>query len=172
MFYLSMNTPLWIEQKIKLVLKRKHAVSRPLAITFTNKAAKEMKDRIHLLIGDISKSLQVSTFHSFGLKILRENYKYDGLVITDSFEMAAITKYYTNQEVALGAIDAGVDILLMPENYKEAFDTIIQAINTNQIKEERINESVKRILKLKTKYKLLEPYSIIFSSDFYFKKDE
>ena len=104
--------------------------------------------------------------------ILRKNYKYDGLVITDSFEMAAITKYYTNQEVALGAIDAGVDILLMPENYREAFDTIIQAINTNQIKEERINESVKRILKLKTKYKLIEPYSIIFSSDFYFKKDD
>ena len=44
-----------------------------LAITFTNKAAKEMKDRIHLLIGDISKSLQVSTFHSFGLRLLREN---------------------------------------------------------------------------------------------------
>ena len=104
--------------------------------------------------------------------ILRDTYKYDGLVITDSFEMAAITKYYTNQEVALTAIDAGVDILLMPENYKEAFDTIIQAINTNQIKEERINESVKRILKLKTKYKLIEPYSIIFSNDYYFKKDD
>ena len=42
-----------------------------LAITFTNKAAKEMKDRIHLLIGDISTSLQVSTFHSFGLRLLR-----------------------------------------------------------------------------------------------------
>lgn len=104
--------------------------------------------------------------------ILRDTYKYDGLVITDSFEMAAITKYYTNQEVALTAIDAGVDILLMPENYKEAFDTIIQAINTNQIKEERINESVKRILKLKTKYNLIEPYSIIFSNDYYFKKDD
>lgn len=104
--------------------------------------------------------------------ILRDTYKYDGLVITDSFEMAAITKYYTNQEVVLTAIDAGVDILLMPENYKEAFDTIIQAINTNQIKEERINESVKRILKLKTKYNLIEPYSIIFSNDYYFKKDD
>lgn len=104
--------------------------------------------------------------------ILRDTYKYDGLVITDSFEMAAITKYYTNQEVALTAIAAGVDILLMPENYKEAFDTIIQAINTNQIKEERINESVKRILKLKTKYNLIEPYSIIFSNDYYFKKDD
>ena len=104
--------------------------------------------------------------------ILRDTYKYDGLVVTDSFEMAAITKYYTNQEVVLTAIDAGVDVLLMPENYKEAFDTIIQAINTNQIKEERINESVKRILKLKTKYNLIEPYSIIFSNDYYFKKDD
>ena len=104
--------------------------------------------------------------------ILRDTYKYDGLVITDSFEMAAITKYYTNQEVVLTAIEAGVDILLMPENYKEAFDTIIQAINTNQIKEERINESVKRILKLKTKYNLIEPYSFIFSNDYYFKKDD
>ena len=104
--------------------------------------------------------------------ILRDTYKYDGLVITDSFEMAAITKYYTNQEVALGAIDAGVDILLMPENYREAFDTVVDAVNNNQIKEERINESVKRILKLKTKYKLIKPYSIIFSSDIYFKKED
>ena len=43
-----------------------------LAITFTNKAAKEMKDRIYSTIGDISNQLQVSTFHSFGLKLLRE----------------------------------------------------------------------------------------------------
>ena len=104
--------------------------------------------------------------------ILRDTYKYDGLVITDSFEMAAITKYYTNQEVVLSAIEAGVDILLMPENYKEAFDTVVDAVNNNQIKEERINESVKRILKLKTKYNLIEPYSIIFSNDYYFKKDD
>ena len=44
-----------------------------LAITFTNKAAGEMKDRLFSLIGDDIKNLQVSTFHSFGLKILREN---------------------------------------------------------------------------------------------------
>lgn len=45
-----------------------------LAITFTNKAAKEMKSRLLELVGPIAHSCQVSTFHSFGLKILRENY--------------------------------------------------------------------------------------------------
>ncbi len=44
-----------------------------LAITFTNKAAKEMKERVIDLIGGVAKYVQVSTFHSFGLKLLREN---------------------------------------------------------------------------------------------------
>lgn len=44
-----------------------------LAITFTNKAASEMKERLNNLIGELSNHIQVSTFHSFGLKILREN---------------------------------------------------------------------------------------------------
>ena len=67
-----------------------------LAITFTNKAAKEMKDRIHLLIGDESKKIQVSTFHSFGLKLLRENYDqlgYDAnFVIMDSDDSLTVVK--------------------------------------------------------------------------------
>lgn len=67
-----------------------------LAITFTNKAAKEMKDRLNVLIGDLSKKLQVSTFHSFGLKLLRENYNllgYDkNFVIMDSDDSLTVVK--------------------------------------------------------------------------------
>ena len=67
-----------------------------LAITFTNKAAKEMKDRIHMQIGDLAKKLQVSTFHSFGLKLLRENYEalgYDkNFVIMDSDDSLTVVK--------------------------------------------------------------------------------
>ncbi len=67
-----------------------------LAITFTNKAAKEMKDRLYGLIGDLAKKVQVSTFHSFGLKLLRENYErlgYDkNFVIMDSDDSLTVVK--------------------------------------------------------------------------------
>ena len=67
-----------------------------LAITFTNKAAREMKDRLFLLVGDLAKKLQVSTFHSFGLKLLRENYDalgYDkNFVIMDSDDSLTVVK--------------------------------------------------------------------------------
>ena len=67
-----------------------------LAITFTNKAAKEMKDRIDGLIGSVAKKIQVSTFHSFGLKLLRENYAvlgYDSnFVIMDSDDSLTVVK--------------------------------------------------------------------------------
>lgn len=67
-----------------------------LAITFTNKAAKEMRDRLYLLIGNEARKLQVSTFHSFGLKLLRENYEllgYDrNFVIMDSDDSLTVVK--------------------------------------------------------------------------------
>ena len=50
-----------------------------LAITFTNKAAKEMKERVAKLIGPDASYIQISTFHSLGLKILKENYDFFAL---------------------------------------------------------------------------------------------
>ena len=67
-----------------------------LAITFTNKAAKEMQTRLIGLIGEVAKNIQVSTFHSFGLKLLRENYDklgYDrNFVIMDSDDSLTVVK--------------------------------------------------------------------------------
>ena len=67
-----------------------------LAITFTNKAAKEMKDRIYKAVGEDAKKLQVSTFHSFGLKLIRENVRvlgYDSnFVIMDSDDSLTVVK--------------------------------------------------------------------------------
>ena len=67
-----------------------------LAITFTNKAAKEMKDRLFMAIGNDVKKLTVSTFHSFGLKLLRENFErlgYDkNFCIMDSDDSLTVVK--------------------------------------------------------------------------------
>ena len=67
-----------------------------LAITFTNKAAKEMKDRVFRLIGSSANNIQISTFHSLGLKILKDNYSllgYDrNFTIIDSDDVLTIIK--------------------------------------------------------------------------------
>ena len=67
-----------------------------LAITFTNKAAKEMKDRVIRLIGTEANNIQISTFHSLGLKILKENYELLGyernFTIIDSDDVLTIIK--------------------------------------------------------------------------------
>ena len=67
-----------------------------LAITFTNKAAKEMKDRVYKLIGRSTYDIQISTFHSLGLKLLKENYSYLGyeknFTILDSDDSLTIIK--------------------------------------------------------------------------------
>lgn len=69
--------------KIAYLIKKGYALPNEiLAITFTNKAAKEMKERVYSLVGNDAYSIQLSTFHSFGLRILKENYKEVGLSST------------------------------------------------------------------------------------------
>lgn len=67
-----------------------------LAITFTNKAAKEMKDRTLSLVGEYASTLQISTFHSFGLRLVRDNCEllgYDrNFVIMDSDDSLTVVK--------------------------------------------------------------------------------
>ena len=89
--------------------------------------------------------------------VLRVQLGFDGLIITDALNMGALTKNYSNKNIYLKAVDAGCDLLLMPENNYEAVDLI-----KNNVSEERINESVKRILIFKLKY--LEDYEMLDAS--------
>jgi DNA helicase-2/ATP-dependent DNA helicase PcrA len=67
-----------------------------LAITFTNKAANEMKERINKMLGNVSKTIQISTFHAFGLLLIKENYEKLGyksnFTILDSDDQLTLIK--------------------------------------------------------------------------------
>lgn len=86
---------------------------------------------------------------------LRIELGYQGVIITDSMFMGAITKHYRSGDAAVAAVLAGTDIVLMPEDFREAFDSICEAVSNGTISEARIDESVQRILSLKERYGLL-----------------
>lgn len=87
---------------------------------------------------------------------IRNELAYEGVIITDSFKMGAITNYYTPGEAAKKSITAGVDILLMPENMEEAIGAVLAAVKSGEIPEAQIDRSVARILALKYDYGLFE----------------
>lgn len=91
-----------------------------------------------------------AVFSRFLLRdILRGALGFNGIIITDSLSMGAITNYYSSEETAVKSILAGVDILLMPEDFYGAYYGVINAVNSGKITEERIDESVKRIFTVK-----------------------
>ena len=80
---------------------------------------------------------------------LRGELGYQNLIITDAMEMGAITRQYTNGEAAVGTLQAGADIVLGPQNFVEAFDAVVKAVEDGVLTEQRIDQSVRRILRLK-----------------------
>ena len=80
---------------------------------------------------------------------LRHELGYQNIIITDAMEMGAITQQYTNAQAAVGCIKAGVDIVLGPQVFTEAFDAVVKAVEDGTISQQRIDESVRRILRLK-----------------------
>ncbi|WP_433376791.1 glycoside hydrolase family 3 N-terminal domain-containing protein [Actinoplanes sp. CA-142083] len=81
--------------------------------------------------------------------LLREKLHFNGVVITDALEAAALEDY-TDQQIVLDAVNAGVDQLLMPRNVPLAIQTLLDAVAAGTISEHRIDQSVRRILKTKT----------------------
>lgn len=83
---------------------------------------------------------------------LRGELGYQNIIITDGMEMGAITTQYSSEEAAVNSIKAGVDIVLGPKNFVPAFEAVLKAVEKGTITEERINQSVRRILKMKKQH--------------------
>lgn len=85
---------------------------------------------------------------------LRGELGFRGVIITDALDMTAITDYYTPEEAAVMAIEAGADMLLMPEDFEKAYGAVLAAVQEGKITEERIDESLERIYRVKCAGKL------------------
>ena len=104
----------------------------------------------HIAVPNVTGSNIPSTLSSIVLQDkLRGELGYQNIIITDGMEMGAITQHYTSSEAAVGSIKAGVDIVLGPRDFIEAFDGVVAAVNNGTLSEERINQSVRRILTLR-----------------------
>lgn len=81
--------------------------------------------------------------------ILRHQMGYDGIIITDAMNMGAIVNTYGTKDAVLQSIQAGADMILMPQNFEEAYQGVLGAVTNGTISEQRINESLERILRVK-----------------------
>lgn len=81
--------------------------------------------------------------------ILRDELSFEKIIITDAFDMASITEYYTAGAAATHAIKAGADIVLMPEHFIEAFDEVLAMVEDGTYDEGRLEDTVLRILAVK-----------------------
>lgn len=80
---------------------------------------------------------------------LKSELGYKGIIITDSFSMGAITEKYSVGDASVKAVKAGADMILMTPDVQAAHDAIMKAVQSGEISEDRIRESVKKILLLK-----------------------
>lgn len=104
----------------------------------------------HLALPKITKDYTpASLSYEIITNLLKKKLDFKGLVVTDALNMQALTKNYSEKEILIKAINAGADLLLMPEDPVNAVKIIKEAVNGGLISEERINESVEKILSLK-----------------------
>lgn len=85
--------------------------------------------------------------------LLREDLGYDGIVIPDAMNMGAIVQQYSSAAGAVKALEAGADVILMPSDFKAAYRGVLEAVKGGELSQERIDESLRRILRVKLNMK-------------------
>lgn len=109
----------------------------------------------HLIVPDIDE-LPATLSYKITTEMLRNEIHFDGIAITDSLAMSSIADNYGVGESAVMSIKAGIDMLLDPTDIDTAIDAVVQAVESGDITEDRIDDSVRKILALKEKHGLLK----------------
>ena len=125
-------------------------------IPFRQATARDFIMIAHVALPEVTGDMTPSTLSRQVVSgILREELGFDGLIITDAMNMGAIVENYGSSEAAIAALEAGCDIVLMPNNVPEAFQAVIDAINSGKFTEAWLDETVRRILNFKQAHNIL-----------------
>ena len=81
--------------------------------------------------------------------ILRKDLKFSGMIVTDALSMSGLTIYFTQEEAAVRALEAGADMLLKPADVDASFRGVHDAVKSGRITEQRVEESARKILAAK-----------------------
>ena len=100
---------------------------------------------------DPTPDLPATLSHLIITELLRKELGFKGIIVTDAMDMEGVTTLYSPEEAALKAVQAGVDMVLLPPMPDEVIEFLIQAARRGQISETRINTSVRRILEAKAR---------------------
>lgn len=109
----------------------------------------------HLIVPDIDE-LPATLSYKITTEMLRNEMHFEGIAITDSLAMSSIADNYGVGGSAVMSIKAGIDMLLDPTDIDTAIDAVVQAVESGDITEDRIDDSVRKILALKEKHGLLK----------------
>jgi beta-N-acetylhexosaminidase len=83
--------------------------------------------------------------------VLREELKFQNIIVTDAMDMAGLAKIFNQGEAAVRAIEAGADVLLMPLNPETVIHAVVAAIEDGRLKRARVEDSVMRVLEAKVR---------------------
>lgn len=81
--------------------------------------------------------------------ILRGELGFEGVIVSGALNQAVVSEYYSSEEAAIMALKAGCDMLYLPENFEKAYQALLQAVQEGTISEERVNDALCRIYRIK-----------------------
>ena len=111
----------------------------------------------HAVYSNLDDTMPASLSKVIMQDILRQKLGYKGVIITDDMEMGAVANHYSFGDMSVKAVNAGVDIVLIGQEYNhaiEGYNAILKAVRSGDISKDRLNDAVRHILMLKISHNL------------------
>jgi beta-glucosidase-like glycosyl hydrolase len=110
----------------------------------------------HLLVPELDPAAPTTFSKKVVTALLREGMGFEGLIVTDALDMGALAEQYSQEEIAVRSVEAGMDILLHPGDAQKTIDAVVAAVEQGRLTQQRIDESVDRIMHAKKKLGLFD----------------